>query len=305
MARESFSYRSLIWLSISSVLLTFPLIGFGAIVRLKGGGLGCPDWPLCYGRVTPIGHLLSPPGAELQQGLEMGHRYVAMILGLLCISMVIAAWRSSYRRWAVGILLLVIFQGMLGRYTVTLKLAGWTVASHLLFGNICFAFIVSFALRARNLTSPGPLFNQRTRLLIPAFALTLLTLVLGGYTSGSGASYHCPGWPLCPDTFPGMQIQSTLKAINFSHRIAAGSATIVTLWALFKLWRRQSLHRGLIIALGLLFLVEVTLGAAAALTFVPVPLSGLHTLTAALIVGFFAAALTPAAPQSAVPVEAA
>tara|TARA_Y100001934_G_scaffold275881_1_gene371269 strand:+ start:253 stop:1167 length:915 start_codon:yes stop_codon:yes gene_type:complete len=285
--------RLLAGLSLLAALLTFPLIGFGAIVRLKGGGLGCPDWPLCYGKVTPLGHLLSPPGAELQQGLEMGHRYVASLLGLICIAMVWKAVRSPFFRWAMLILGLVIFQGLLGRYTVTLKLAGWTVAAHLLFGNICFVMIVSFALRTRRLTKPGPWIAPQTKVLLPAFFLTLLTLVLGGYTSGSGASYHCPGWPLCPNHFPGMEIEPSLKMIHFSHRLAAAFATIATGWGLFRLWQNQALNRNLILLLASLFLMEVVIGAANALTFVPVPLSGLHTLVAALIIGLFAAILTP------------
>lgn len=297
--------RLLAGLSLLAALLTFPLIGFGAVVRLKGGGLGCPDWPLCYGKVTPLGHLLSPPGTELQQGLEMGHRYVAAFLGLICIAIAWRALKTPFLRWALLILGMVVFQGLLGRYTVTLRLAGWTVASHLLFGNICFALIVSFALRVRRLNAPGPWIAPESRILLPAFLLTLLTLVLGGYTSGSGASYHCPGWPLCPDSFPGMLIEPNLKLINFSHRLSAALAALATGWALRRLWQQGTRHRWLLLALGGLFLVEVGVGAANALTFVPVPLSGLHTLIAATIIGLFAALFTPQAHEAPQPPEAA
>ncbi len=106
------------WYALASALLTWPLISFGALVRLHGAGLSCPDWPLCYGQLIP------PPGFEI--AMEVGHRFWATLLGLLIVMMTLLSFRipayRSFRRLTTACLILVVLQGILGALTVTMVL---------------------------------------------------------------------------------------------------------------------------------------------------------------------------------------
>ncbi len=84
--------RFFAWLSTLSAALTFPLISLGAIVRLNGAGLACPDWPLCYGAVTSLTDVVTPAPAGVGIALEVGHRYVAGLLGVLILALCVWAW---------------------------------------------------------------------------------------------------------------------------------------------------------------------------------------------------------------------
>ncbi|MBL8334747.1 MAG: COX15/CtaA family protein, partial [Rubrivivax sp.] len=134
-------------LTAFTVFLTFDLIVFGSFTRLTDSGLGCPDWPGCYGHASPIGAeapiaqaeaaLPSGPVTETKAWIEMIHRYLAMVVGALILAMALASWRWRAELphspwWPTATLVWVIVQGLFGKYTVTLKLYPAIVTLHLM-----------------------------------------------------------------------------------------------------------------------------------------------------------------------------
>ena len=152
-------------LAFAGMLLAFCVVVFGAYVRLTNAGLGCPDWPGCYGHVTPAHAAAADAGtaeAPLHVGKawrEMIHRYGASTLGLIIL--VIAALSWKWRRQPgvmvglpLSLVALVIFQGLLGMWTVTLLLKPVVVMGHLLGGLLTFSLLAYVALRFAITTSP-------------------------------------------------------------------------------------------------------------------------------------------------------
>ncbi len=199
-------------------LLALTVIVFGAYVRLTDAGLGCPDWPGCYGRLTvPAGseavHLEDPDWAArpLESGKawrEMIHRYLASTLGLGIVVLALAAWRTRARGGASRVVYvlvpLVVFQGVLGMWTVTWLLKPLVVSAHLLGG------LATLALLWWNLlgleTAPGQRPHPRLhRAAWLALAVLAGQIFLGGWTSTNYAALACTDFPTChgrwwPDT---------------------------------------------------------------------------------------------------------
>jgi cytochrome c oxidase assembly protein subunit 15 len=170
-------YRKLAWVS---VFLTFDLVMFGAFTRLSDSGLGCPDWPGCYGAANPFlaheqivaAEALMPTGPVtlLKAWIEMIHRYVAMAIGVLIIGMMVQAWRNwiksrlaEFSPWLpTALFLFVCLQGAFGAWTVTLKLQPVIVTIHLLLGMGLLAMLTWLASRqdaaaqAREKAPAGP-----------------------------------------------------------------------------------------------------------------------------------------------------
>jgi len=212
-------------LAIAGLLLCFTVVVLGAYVRLTAAGLGCPDWPGCYGHVTPP---LSAPGVALEAypgrpldpgkaWREMLHRYAAGTLALIIV--VIAAVAVSVRRrrivklpLALALLAIVIVQAVLGMLTVTWQLKPLVVTLHLLFGMSTLALLwwLVLSLRAsawsegahggvgfdprRGGASPLATARQLTLL---ALALLAVQIALGGWTSSNYAAIACPDLPKC------------------------------------------------------------------------------------------------------------
>jgi cytochrome c oxidase assembly protein subunit 15 len=212
-------YRKLVW---AIAFLTFDLIVFGAYTRLTDSGLGCPDWPGCYGEANPfIAHesiraaeTLMPTGpvTVFKAWVEMIHRYVAMAVGFLIIALLFSAireWRKTRRPefsptlpWIL--LVAVCIQGAFGAWTVTLKLQPVIVTIHLLLGMSLLALLVWVGCRQDHaLLRPCPTASASGqgdgigRLARFAFVFLFIQIALGGWVSTNYATLACDGWPLC------------------------------------------------------------------------------------------------------------
>lgn len=309
-------YRRLLLLAATLALCVVVL---GAYVRLSDAGLGCPDWPGCYGQlVVPHDEALlqsaqqAYPDKPLQHAKawkEMAHRYLAGTLGLLILAICVTAWRRRRNGIAVGLpsalLLLVIFQAMLGMWTVTLLLKPAVVSAHLLGGMATLALLAWLA--HRHLESTPFLYRGQDRGLLPWVWLGLLVLAgqifLGGWTSSNYAALACLEFPTCQGSWwPDMDFasafhmlrelgetadgaplsQQALAAIHWSHRIGA-LVTVLYLGglALATLVRPALLTQGILI-IGLLT-VQVMLGIANVALRLPLPLAVAHNAVAALL----------------------
>ena len=281
-------------LALAAVVLTFIVVVVGAYVRLSDAGLGCPDWPLCYGK--PI-----PDEPDAKQWKEMTHRWLAGTLGLLLFALLLLAWRKRQSPWlATAIAGLVVFQAALGMWTVTLLLKPAIVTAHLVGGMTLLALVTWFCLE-RGTYSPEP---SGRALRVPAalaLATVALQIMLGGWVSANYAALACPDLPLCVgQAAPPMDFanafhvvrelgrtesgellpQPALIAIHWSHRVFALVVVSVVGWAA----ARASRVYGVIAALvGFLLLLQFSLGVANVAFSLPLALAAAHNAGAAAL----------------------
>jgi len=284
-------------LSALAVVLTFIVVVAGAYVRLSDAGLGCPDWPLCYGKPVPAD--IADSDALAKAWKEMGHRYLAGILGVLIVVIMVVSWKSRKAQWlATAIALLVLFQATLGKWTVTMLLKPAIVTAHLLGGMTILAMLLWLWLS---------LSSSKTRfpgLQVPA-AMALATLAvqiaLGGWVSANYAALACPDLPLClgravppmdfgnafhvmrelGQTSEGALLsREALTAIHWTHRLFAVAAFIVIGWAALRAF---PVMQGLAIAIAVLLALQVALGIANVALGLPLPLAAAHNAGAALL----------------------
>ena len=202
-------------LTVMTLFLTFDLVVFGAFTRLSDSGLGCPDWPGCYGHASPLGaqgHIEAALGAmpdgPVTHGkawVEMVHRYLAGSVGVLIIAITGIAWWQRWRGprgaaswspwWASMTLLWVCLQGAFGALTVTMKLFPAIVTLHLLGG---LGLLMLLAVQSRDLSLP-PLRLSRglQRGIWIVLAVSLVQVSLGGWVSTNYAVLACTDLPTC------------------------------------------------------------------------------------------------------------
>ena len=209
-------------LALAGLLLCFTVVVLGAYVRLTAAGLGCPDWPGCYGHVTPLGAQESAsaqaayPLKPLNVGKawrEMIHRYAASTLGLIIVAITILAFTTRRQRLvslplALALLATVVFQGLLGMLTVTWQLKPLIVTGHLVFGLTTLGLLWWLWLALPQNSWGGASGSSASGTTVEAaglaWQLTLLGLValavqiaLGGWTSSNYAAIACPDFPTC------------------------------------------------------------------------------------------------------------
>ncbi len=261
-------------LVLLTACLTFVVLVAGAYVRLSDAGLGCPDWPLCYGQPLPAD--IADADALAKAWKEMGHRYLAAALGFLIFLLALVAWRKRQSPWlATAIAALVVIQATLGKWTVTMLLKPAIVTAHLLGGMAIFALLVWMALSQYKYKTG----DSRAMLVPAALALGVLVIqiALGGWVSANYAGLACPDLPLCRGRW--LPIDA-LTAIHWSHRVFAVAVLVVVGWAAIRAMR---IFPRLGIAIALLLLLQLALGAANVAFGLPLPLAAAHNAGAALL----------------------
>jgi len=200
-------------LTLLTLFLTFDLVVFGSFTRLTDSGLGCPDWPGCYGQTSPIGAaghigaaeaaMPTGPVTHTKAWIEMIHRYLAMTVGVLILVMAAEAWTERWRReampvspwWPTATLVWVVLQGLAGKYTVTLQLYPAVVTLHLLGGLT--GLVLLAAQRTAYVPRPLELPARLRRWILPCALLLLTQILLGGWVSTNYAVLACPDFPRC------------------------------------------------------------------------------------------------------------
>lgn len=221
--RQSSHGRRLQALTVLTLFLTFDLVLFGAFTRLTDSGLGCPDWPGCYGHASPAGANVqiaaaqnAMPTGPVTHGkawVEMIHRYLATSVGVLILVLTVASWLAHKRQtadvrispwWPTLTLLWVCIQGAFGALTVTMKLFPAIVTLHLLGGLLLLALLGVQAVRS----DPGHDASQHVnaslalrRLLGISFVLLVLQVALGGWVSTNYAVLACTEFPMCQNSW--------------------------------------------------------------------------------------------------------
>ncbi|MEA3276367.1 MAG: COX15/CtaA family protein [Pseudomonadota bacterium] len=311
-------------LAAFAALLALAVIMLGAYVRLSDAGLGCPDWPGCYGGLgAPAGadaiaeaNAAYPerPVEASKAWKEMVHRYLASTLGLVIVLLAVAAWRYRNRRGLPVVLPtllvgLVIFQGLLGMWTVTLLVKPAIVTAHLAGGLATLVLLWWLALRQGRLFS-APVSDALERLrpwTWGGLVLVCAQILLGGWTSTNYAAVACTEFPTCygglwwpPTDFRegfvlwrglgvdyeyGVLDSAARTAIHLTHRIGALVVFLYLAVLAVETVRRAGnpTHRRLGLALGAALVLQVGLGIANVLGHLPLSLAVAHNGGAALL----------------------
>jgi cytochrome c oxidase assembly protein subunit 15 len=291
-------YRGLV---LATLALAFVVVVVGAYVRLSDAGLGCPDWPLCYGQSVPA--QMTDELAHAKAWKEMGHRYLAGTLGILILLAALVAWKKRQSPILSTVLLvLVIFQATLGKWTVTMLLKPAIVTAHLLGGMATLALLVWLALQQFDFVE-----DPKTRAIrLPALlglAAVGAQIALGGWVSANYAAAACPDLPGCMgQALPPMDFanafhvlrelghtgegellpREALTAIHWTHRMFALVLVAVVGWAALIASRIAAL-RPLAALTAILLLLQFSLGVANVALGLPLALAAAHNAGAALL----------------------
>ncbi|MFY0650053.1 MAG: COX15/CtaA family protein [Methylophilaceae bacterium] len=307
-------------LTFYATLLALIVVSFGAYTRLTDSGLGCPDWPGCYGtlsvpesidQIEKAQAVYPDSPVEIEKAwIEMIHRYIAGILGIMILVIAFMSIRLREQinyslKWPFFLLGLVIFQAALGMWTVTLLLKPAVVTSHLL-GGMTVLGILTFLMHRNYGTHRENFVSDKYERKIIRFSLVLLfiQIALGGWTSTNYAALACTDYPTCHGSLvPEMDFYNAftifrelgvtsigeplsleaLHAIQWVHRVGAIVLLVYLLFVAYILKVNQgfNLWRNLLI---LVISVQFIIGIANLLLHLPIVLATLHNLGAALLV---------------------
>lgn len=296
------------------------VVVLGAWVRLGDAGLGCPDWPGCYGHLT-VGQAVENAESanaafperplEAEKALkEMIHRYLASTLGLLIVVIAWVAWTnrrdpSQPVRLPGLLVLLVVFQGLLGMWTVTLLLKPAIVSAHLVGGLATMSLLWWLSLRVHRTTRPEGESRLRTWAAV-GLGVLVIQILLGGWTSSNYSALACPDFPTCQKSFwPDMDFRDAFVlwrglgidyeggvldhparvAIHYTHRLW-GVVTAVVLglvaWRAIRTGRSRAV-RTAGTAVAVVLAVQWVLGPVMVLKALPLALATAHNGVAAVL----------------------
>lgn len=307
---------------MAALLLAGLVVTLGAYTRLSHAGLGCPDWPGCYGKIiapadeaaVAAARAAYPdrPVSARKASIEMVHRYAAGTLGLAILGIAMIAWRHRRAfgqplKVPLALLALVVFQSLLGMWTVTLLLKPIVVSAHLLGGMAILSLLFWLVLGGFFHAPLAPGSNERMfPWAVAALCVLVLQIFLGGWVSANYSALVCPEFPACRagEWWPGADFREAFTfwrgtganfeggvldldgrtAVHLAHRAGALlSFIVIGAAAIRAILRPTSRARRLGLIVGLLLLAQIGLGVGNVLLRLPLPLAVAHNATAALL----------------------
>ena len=285
-------------LAIAALSVCLVVVVMGAYVRLSAAGLSCPDWPGCYGHLSPAGASVHDTGIEVAKAWkEMIHRYLAGTLGVLLVLIAALALQQKKPRlvslaFAWGLVALVVTQAVFGMLTVTRQLEPAIVTTHLLFGlttlSLLWWLVLTIRGRRTNAWGTGTTFIGASlpgtrRLAALGLLVLVVQLALGGWTSSHYAATGCPDLPTCQGRWwPGL---TGTAGIHFMHRLGALLTTVILVLAAVRVLRSRSddfARRSALAVLATLVL-QLTIAVTMVLEGFPLWLATAHNAGAALL----------------------
>ncbi|MCC2617009.1 COX15/CtaA family protein [Aestuariibacter halophilus] len=307
-------------LVLVAILLAMVVIMLGAYTRLTDAGLGCPDWPGCYGHLTVPKEEHHIEAAELafperpfeshKAWNEMIHRYFAGSLGLLIVAIfAISIWKRAYHRplkLPFFLVLLVCFQGALGMWTVTMNLMPLVVMGHLLggFSVLCCLYLLYLRLTPYRIPGGDPRVMGLAKFALLGIVITVAQIALGGWTSANYAALACTELPICEGewyenidivgayTIPeavsyefGAHDYAERMTMHIAHRFGAVITFIYLCWLALRMYASAAsqLLRTLSVVLVLVLGAQVMLGVSNVVFSLPLAVAVLHNAVAALL----------------------
>lgn len=305
-----------------SILLALVVVTLGAYTRLTHAGLGCPDWPTCYGLIDvpetaeqiALAEQAYPqrPVEPTKAWNEMIHRYFAGALGLLILTIAYLSFKNRAQgtplRLPLLILIIVIFQAALGMWTVTLKLMPIVVMGHLLggFTTLCLLFLLYLRLKPHRINRSDFSVKKYGRFALLGIVLLTGQIALGGWTSSNYAALSCVELPICQ---PGWQEQMSFEksfalipperesyefghlshdervTIHVVHRFGAIAVTVYLTWLLLMIYfkAQTATFKTSAVVVGVALITQVGLGVSNIWFSLPLSIAVGHNLVAACL----------------------